>query len=381
MPVFSCGGMRYQMSWSDDERGTIDERNQRNLEATIRRALELGVNHIETARGYGTSEFQLGKILPQLPRDEIIVQTKVAPQASSDGFLAEFEASMDALRLDHVDLLALHGVNDAETLEWSLGAGGCLEAAQRLRRDGRVRHIGFSTHGPTSTIIEAIESGGFDYVNLHWYFVNDFNWPAIERAQARDLGVFIISPSDKGGRLYQPPEKLRRLCRPLTPMQFNDLYCLARPQVHTLSLGAACPADFDEHVAALEQYERAAEAVAEVESRIHAEMERVLGADWVANWWRGLPEPDAVPGRVALRDILRLWTFAKSLDMVEFARERYNILGNAGHWFPGRNAGEFDERAIRRCLDGHPLRERIPQVLREAHQLLAGEPRQRESQR
>jgi predicted aldo/keto reductase-like oxidoreductase len=49
------------------------------------------------------------------------------------------------------------------------------------------------------------------------------------------MGVFIISPNDKGGKLYDPPAKLVDLCPPLTPMQFNALYCLARPQVHTLS--------------------------------------------------------------------------------------------------------------------------------------------------
>ena len=82
LPVFSCGGMRYQQTWDDKELDVVEAENQRNLEATIRRAVELGINHIETARDYGTSERQLGLVLPQLPRDEIIVQTKVAPTAS-----------------------------------------------------------------------------------------------------------------------------------------------------------------------------------------------------------------------------------------------------------------------------------------------------------
>jgi len=76
MPVFSCGGMRYQYKWQDVPPSEIPAQNQDNLEATIRRALELGINHIETARGYGTSEMQLGRILPTLPRKEMIVQTK-----------------------------------------------------------------------------------------------------------------------------------------------------------------------------------------------------------------------------------------------------------------------------------------------------------------
>src|SRR5262249_21871936 len=81
IPVFSCGGMRYQFKWQDVDPKDIPRENQDNLEATIRRALELGINHIETARGYGSSEMQLGNILPTLPRDKMIVQTKVAPKA------------------------------------------------------------------------------------------------------------------------------------------------------------------------------------------------------------------------------------------------------------------------------------------------------------
>jgi hypothetical protein len=61
-------------------------------------------------------------------------------------------------------------------------------------------------------------------------------------------------------------------------MQFNDLYCLARPQVHTLSCGVARPSDFDEHIARLEHYDRAAEIIAPIEKRgLRAEMERGAG--------------------------------------------------------------------------------------------------------
>ncbi|MCC6823901.1 MAG: aldo/keto reductase, partial [Verrucomicrobia subdivision 3 bacterium] len=75
MPVISCGGMRYQHKWQDVAPKEIPPANQANLEACIHRALELGINHIETARGYGTSEMQLGWVLPKLPRDKLIVQT------------------------------------------------------------------------------------------------------------------------------------------------------------------------------------------------------------------------------------------------------------------------------------------------------------------
>ena len=119
--------------------------------------------------------------------------------------------------------------------------------------------------------------------------MNDLNWPAIEAAHRLDLGVFIISPNDKGGKLYEPPQKMVELCAPLTPMEFNDLYCLARQEVHTLSCGANKPGDFDEHVRALRFYDQIPETIAPVEKRLRAEMERVLGADWCARWFEGLP--------------------------------------------------------------------------------------------
>src|SRR5215510_14634215 len=86
MPVFSCGGMRYQHKWDDVPLSEVPPENQANLEATIRRSVEVGVNHIKTARGYGSSERQLGLVLPTLPREKLIVQTKIAPDADPDVF-------------------------------------------------------------------------------------------------------------------------------------------------------------------------------------------------------------------------------------------------------------------------------------------------------
>lgn len=128
MPVISCGGMRFQYRWKDVPLEEIPAENQANLEACVRRAFELGINHFETARAYGTSEMQLGQILPQLPRDRIIVQTKIAPFADPKEFLQTFEQSMRYLRLEYLDLLAIHGINNYQHLEWTLRPRGCLEA-------------------------------------------------------------------------------------------------------------------------------------------------------------------------------------------------------------------------------------------------------------
>jgi predicted aldo/keto reductase-like oxidoreductase len=380
MPVFSCGGMRYQFKWQDVPQSDIPADNQANLEATIRRALEVGINHIETARGYGSSEMQLGRILPKFKREQLIVQTKVSPVADAKQFRQTFEQSLRNLQLDYVDLLGLHGINNAEFLDYSVRPGGCLDVARQLQAEGKVKFIGFSTHGPTNVIIQAINTNQFDYMNLHWYYINQWNWAAIVAANQHDMGVFIISPSDKGGLLYKPPQKLVNLCAPLSPMVFNDLFCLSHSQVHTLSIGAAKPADFDEHLKTLELLDEASEILPPILARLEAEAIATLGEDWVKSWQTGLPTIEETPNQVNIKVILWLWNLATAYDLVEYAKMRYNLLGNANHWFPGNKAGKLNELDFSQCLAQSLHAGTIPQILAQAHQMLAGEEVKRLSQ-
>ena len=380
MPVFSCGGMRYQYKWQDLPQSEIPEANQRNLETTIHRAFDLGINHIETARGYGSSEMQLGQVLPQLPREKLIFQTKVSPKSDPLEFRRQFKQSLAFSQLDYVDLLGLHGINNEETLHNSVRSGGCLEEAKKLKAEGKVRHIGFSTHGSTEIITKAIETGEFDYVNLHWYYINQWNWSAIEAATRHDMGVFIISPSDKGGHLYNPPEKLVELCQPLSPMVFNDLFCLSHPEVHTLSLGAAKPSDFDEHLKVLPLLDRADEILPPILERLEKEAIAVLGKDWVENWRVGLPRHTDTPGNVNVEVILWLRNLALAYDMIEYGQARYNLLTNGGHWFPGAKANNIANLDLTSCLSASPYKQEIPKLLTETDRILGGEPVKRLSQ-
>ncbi|PSN20183.1 aldo/keto reductase [filamentous cyanobacterium CCP5] len=380
MPVFSCGGMRYQHSWKDVPERQIPRKNQENIQAIIHRALEVGINHIETARGYGTSEVQLGKVLPQLTRDELIVQTKVSPQANPQAFRQTLEQSLSNLRLDYIDLLGIHGINTLELLDQTVGPGGCIEVVREFQRQGRVRHVGFSTHGPTSTIEAAIATDQFDYVNLHWYYINQDNWSAIHLARQHDMGVFIISPSDKGGHLYNPPQKLVDLCDPLSPMVFNDLFCLSHPEVHTLSVGASRPTDFDEHLKTLPLIDRANEILPPILQRLEQAAIAALGEDWLRTWRVGLPAPEETPQQVNIPAILWLYNLLEAFDMQEYAEARYSLLGNGGHWFPGQKADQAMPAELRDCLRKSPHGDRIPGLLQTIHDRIGGKTVQRLSQ-
>ena len=372
IPAISFGGMRFQQSWNGND--PISAENQKNLEACVHHALELGINHFETARGYGTSEKQLGKVLPSLPRDEIVVQTKVGPEQDVDLFTENFERSLSLLRLDYLDLFAFHGINNDECLE---NAQRCLEKVEAWRAQGRIRHVGFATHGPTSIIVKAVETGRFDYVNLHWFFIMQDNWPAIEAAHKRDMGVFIISPNEKGGFLHKPSPRLIELTAPLHPMVFNGLFCLSHPEIHTLSCGVTKPNDFDLHMETVERLDEATSLVEPIAERLRAEEERVLGSEWVRTWQEGLPDWTWVPGHINIHSILRLRNLVLAYDMLEYGRMRYNLLGNAGHWFPGTTADDLSSVDLTECLAASPHRAVIPKLLAETHAMLKGEARKR----
>jgi predicted aldo/keto reductase-like oxidoreductase len=368
MPVLTCGGMRYQQGWEDLDPEKIDPKGQENLEACIHRALEMGIYHIETARGYGPSEMQLGWVLPQIDRDKLLIQTKVGVKDSGKEFLESFEKSIKYLQLEYVDFLSIHGINSLGNLETCLKKGGCIDAVRQLQKEGRVRFMGFSTHASPEVVSPACETGEFDYVNLHWYFIYDqLHWPMVETAAKMDMGVFIISPNDKGGMLYHPTEKMAALCDPLSPMQWNDLFCLARPEVHTLSIGVSKPSDFDEHFEAVSNHWNDP-LVGTIEKRIFQSLEKDLGADWMKQWFAHLPNQNQTPGNINVREILRLWTFTKGLDLIEVAKMRYNLLGNAGDWFPGQKAVDVDAHDWS-CLSRNPFAKKIPHILKEAHVL------------
>ncbi|HEY5448147.1 MAG TPA: aldo/keto reductase, partial [Polyangia bacterium] len=102
MSAFSCGGMRAQQSWTRSAR--VSAASQANVDAVVARALAVGINHFETARGYGTSEAQMGKALARHPRSAFVLQTKLRPNEDPAAFEAQLEESFTLLGVDTIDL-------------------------------------------------------------------------------------------------------------------------------------------------------------------------------------------------------------------------------------------------------------------------------------
>jgi predicted aldo/keto reductase-like oxidoreductase len=383
MPVLSLGGMRFQQSWTDLPASDISAASQANLRAILERAVATGLHHIETARGYGTSERQLGSLLADVPDPRRILQTKLAPDPDPVRFGEQLELSCRRLGVERLDLVALHGINLPEHLEASLRPGGCLDVLRRWRDHGRIGAIGFSTHAPLPLILEAIASDAFDYINLHWYFIRQDNGPAIRAARDHDMGVFLISPTDKGGHLHTPAPRFADLCAPLHPIVVNDLFCLTHPGVHTISVGAARPSDLDRHLEALALLDRAGELLPPILARLEQARRQALGDDWLASWHQGLPDWQATPGGINVPVLLWLHNLLEGWGLEGYARARYGLLGHGGHWFPGAGADGLDhgisEAELRQALVASPWAAEIPDLLRRLRDRLGG-PAQRRLQ-
>ncbi|MFM7437142.1 MAG: aldo/keto reductase, partial [Snowella sp.] len=189
------------------------------MEETVNQAIALGINHIETARGYGKSELYLGNILQKLDRKNFYITSKICPTENAEQMRSQIDKSLTRLQVDYLDCLAIHGVNTEEHFKIIADPNGCLKAIQEALNTGKIHHLGFSTHGSLELITKTIQTDLFEFGNLHYYYFVQRHEAAIALAQEKDLGVFIISPMDKGGMLHTPPETLTQLCQPFTPME------------------------------------------------------------------------------------------------------------------------------------------------------------------
>jgi len=181
--------------------------------AVIRRGVDLGVNYIDTARAYmqGENEKIVAKALEGIPRDKIHIATKIPmgqrrQPVSKEGLLEAAEESLKALNTDYVDVLSLHNLTQKEQVL----NPDAIEALTQLKKDGKARFTGVTTHTNVDAVADAaVESNFFDVVLAKLNFKSsEADIKALERTSKAGLGI-VAMKTQAGGRQEQaPPEGL-----------------------------------------------------------------------------------------------------------------------------------------------------------------------------
>ncbi|MCP2732118.1 aldo/keto reductase [Limnofasciculus baicalensis] len=366
LSVFSLGTMRCLASLSDAQ-ATVEA-----AMATPARGIAKGINHLETARGYAKSEEYLGKILKgDFPRSQFYITTKIPPTPDPDLMSQWIDESLERLEVDYIDCLAIHGINTWEHLAWIKSPNGCIKPIKEALASGKVRHLGFSTHAPLEVIIAAINTDLFQFVNLHYYYFFQHNLPAVELAHQKDMGILIISPADKGGKLYTPPPKLEELSYPFSPLELNYRFLLSDSRITTISIGPANPDELIAPLAVADRDEPLTSIEIEAFRRLETQAENALVTDRCSQCYKCLPCPE----NINIPEVLRLRNLTVAYDMNDYGKYRYQMFENAGHWFPGVKGNRCTNCGD--CLPRCPEELDIPKLLLDTHARLNGSPRRR----
>jgi predicted aldo/keto reductase-like oxidoreductase len=136
--------------------------------AVVRHCLDRGVNYIDTAYGYGTSEERIGKAIAGR-RQGLVLATK-SPARDRAGFLAHVDLSLERLGVDYIDLYQLHNVASDEAYAQVLRPGGAMDGAREAQRAGKIGHIGFTSHS-LEIAKRAVRSGRFETIMFPFNFV------------------------------------------------------------------------------------------------------------------------------------------------------------------------------------------------------------------
>lgn len=227
--VITLGGVKWDTQVPEDEAIAI-----------IRRAFELGINTVDTAHGYGggQSETRLGLAL-QGWRDRVFLSTKTW-QRSYDDAMREMELSLQRLKVDHVDLMVVHSLDNEEEYRQIMARPSVLDAMEKLRSEGHIRHIGVSGHWVKHVLQRIITEYPFDAVVCPIGAFNvayNYTFHDTVIATARERGMAILGMKVYGAGRVKHAKSVEPYLR----------YSLHQP-VDTLIVGADSIAQIEETV-------------------------------------------------------------------------------------------------------------------------------------
>jgi len=232
----------------------------------INRALDLGINLIDTARSYADSEEKIGKAI-RGRRDEVFLVSK-SKRRTAEAFARDLEASFQALQTDRIDLYLIQMLNDSEVYEKVMAPGGPLDVLNNARQQGRISFVGFSSHGTADLVKEAIRSGEFDVMMVAYNLMNYHTeakvepWEDMDRireeifplAQQYDVGVIAMKPLAGGLLADFSSKELKSLIKSSIEIEASQAlrYVLSHEAVSLACVGMETLEEVEENVSCVE---------------------------------------------------------------------------------------------------------------------------------
>ncbi len=195
--------------------GKDDQIDQEQVEEMVAYARARGINYFDTAWGYhgGNSEIAIGKALSAYPRDSFYLATKFPGFAPENMARVReiFEKQLEKCQVDYFDFYLFHNVSERNVEGYLDPQYGIFDYLMEQKKAGRIRHLGFSTHGSRATIRRFLEAYGkdLDFVQIQ---LNYLDWTLqnakakVELIRAYGLPVWVMEPV-RGGRLAKLPEE------------------------------------------------------------------------------------------------------------------------------------------------------------------------------
>ena len=207
--------------------------------ALCKAAYEKGIKLFDTANGYqnGNNETMLGNLFRDIPRDSFYLATKVkaagmsregvpSAETTAEDFLSKFSTSLSRLQMDYVDILYVHDISNPEYLEYK----PILNAVKKLKKDGKVRFMGFSTHRNEAAVIDAAASkGDWDVILTSYNFQQAYRKEldaAIHKAAEAGIGIVAMKTLAGGGFIDKEKTK------PINTTAAIK-WALSNPDIHT----------------------------------------------------------------------------------------------------------------------------------------------------
>lgn len=324
--------------------------------AVVRRALEMGVNYIDTARAYQDSEDKIGAAIKGY-RDRLFIATKTV-QRSKEQAAADIDESLRRLGIDYIDLLLIHGVDTEDDLNRFLGQAGAVEAFREAQNAGKVHYIGISGH-QNPVLVSAIKTGVFDVILASYNLTNtDADTELFPLAKELDIGVSVMKPIG-GGALAVPPEAVQFQVadRAVATAEAALRFVISNPLIHTVVPGM----DKQSEVEANVSLGYIPQSMSPREVSILQEKANELGFTFCQGC--GYCVPDC-PEEIDIPEVFRLQTF----------HDQYGMTGYAKSAYRSRHAAKVDLcTECQLCLERCPAQLEIPELLKNAKVILGQE--------